>query len=45
VALVIGVVSFTPAFGLGLAALTPWVLIASLLIYRRSAPAQSAATA
>jgi hypothetical protein len=41
VALVIGVVSFTPAFGLGLA-LTPWVLIASLLIYRRSAPAQSA---
>jgi hypothetical protein len=35
-AIVIGLVSFTPAIGLGLLALTPWALVTSVLPYRRS---------
>ncbi len=33
VAIVIGVISFTPAFGIALLALSVWVLVASILIY------------
>lgn len=36
VAIVIGVVSFTPAFGLSLLALSIWVLIVSIVIYTRA---------
>lgn len=37
VAIVLGVVAFTPLFGLALVAVSLWVLVASILIFRRSA--------
>ena len=42
VAIVIGVIAFTPAFGIALIGLTIWVLVVSVLIYTRSRQPQTA---
>ena len=45
VALVLGVISVTPAFFVGFLAAIPWALIVGVLLYVRGAPVRAAATA
>lgn len=43
VAVVIGIISFTPAFGIALLALSIWVLVVSVVIYARTRTAAASA--